>query len=499
MNKHWDALFDLTHAVHQDESYSGEYLAQRGIIYVAEKKYNRAIADFTIALKIDANNEAALVWKERAQLLLADREQKEAEEERLKDEEILSAFLAGLPTGFGPSDSSMSGAMPMRQQLPARAKLRQPRARKPSRPSSPSTLSFDDLPPLGDDSASHQPIEEPTDFEVNELDDDAVNQMPAAPRRGSSPEARRLELPPDHSVFRTDPPPETSRSPSTRKTAMPLPVAELSTSSSGEIDLEAESDTVVEDSRVDFEVAPATRPGESAELFVDHPAEGAETAEAHEPHQFGVAGTMIVELEQMRQAEAKAKKVAEEAKRRFEENKLKADKAKKSNKARKLEPEEYEEQRKKRKQKIIIGLGSIFVAYWVFQVAWWLIPRSTMPFKEVSAEKMMADYAKDSGSADGRYADKFMCVTGKIQYVPAPTDRAYFQASGQKEDMKIEIQFEESEYLAQLANKDGVDMRISGKVQRYKPGIGVVMMQCTVLPLTKKAEAFPDPRLPGRG
>src|SRR5262249_42787303 len=57
--RHYDALFDLAAAVHIDPKYTAEYMVQRGIVAGTQGEYNRAAADFLVALALDPTNKGA--------------------------------------------------------------------------------------------------------------------------------------------------------------------------------------------------------------------------------------------------------------------------------------------------------------------------------------------------------------------------------------------------------------------------------------------------------
>ena len=64
LSRHREALADLTAAVQQDAKYAAEYLVQLGITHGAAGLFNRAIADFIVALHLDPGNKAAVRGKD---------------------------------------------------------------------------------------------------------------------------------------------------------------------------------------------------------------------------------------------------------------------------------------------------------------------------------------------------------------------------------------------------------------------------------------------------
>ncbi len=59
LHKNWYSLVDFVQAVQADPKHSAEYMVQRGIVAGARKQYNRAIADFAVALQLNPNHQTA--------------------------------------------------------------------------------------------------------------------------------------------------------------------------------------------------------------------------------------------------------------------------------------------------------------------------------------------------------------------------------------------------------------------------------------------------------
>ncbi|HJZ91605.1 MAG TPA: tetratricopeptide repeat protein [Gemmataceae bacterium] len=190
--------------------------------------------------------------------------------------------------------------------------------------------------------------------------------------------------------------------------------------------------------------------------------------------------------------EIRARNKAEDARRKEFVKKQKAKKAWR-------DPDEVAAQWRKRKQYAIICVGALFIGYWLFQGIWALIPRAKNPFQTYSAEQLVGEYARDAVAADEKFADHTVCIHGKLAVI---TDkqlklrnlppRVFFDVPGQKEDLRIECQFDDPEMALGL-NLDN-EYWIVGKVQKYKAGKGITLKEAVFLTIRQgKAAAGPLP------
>ncbi len=184
--------------------------------------------------------------------------------------------------------------------------------------------------------------------------------------------------------------------------------------------------------------------------------------------------------------------LAAEARRRFEENKVKAEKAKKAGRV-KEDPEERAARMKCYKQYAMIAIGVACIAYWLVPLIIGLLPKPANPFKEMPADAFLGEYAKDKVAADNKFADHVIVIRGKVTVVPdsrkhnpAPP-RIFFETNSGKEDMRIECQFHDPDVHWEVQN--GQEYRIAGKVQRFKPGVGVLLIEANFMIDPKKTKA----------
>ena len=173
-------------------------------------------------------------------------------------------------------------------------------------------------------------------------------------------------------------------------------------------------------------------------------------------------------------------------------------------KKRRRTPDEDAERMRRVKQVAVISIGILFVGYWLFQAVWYVIPRAKNPFRMLPADQLVAEYAKDSIAADDKYADQMMSIRGKVIVVADKklrvrntTPRVYFDVPGQKEDLRIECVFEDPDLV--LGLKGDVEYTIVGKVDRFKPGKGIVVKNANLLASggLKAATALPAHRREG--
>jgi tetratricopeptide (TPR) repeat protein len=194
------------------------------------------------------------------------------------------------------------------------------------------------------------------------------------------------------------------------------------------------------------------------------------------------------QMDRQKRLEALAEKAADIRKRNeLEEAKRKVQSTKANKRRDKIDPEERAELWKKRKKYAVIFVGGLFIAYWAYQGIWALIPPSKNPFSTYSAEQFASEYAKDPGKADDKFADQTLCLRGKLTVVAdkkttirSIAPRVYFDIPNQKEDLKIECQFEDPEIAENI--KPDVEYAIVGKVDRFKPGKGIVVRKANFLP-----------------
>jgi tetratricopeptide (TPR) repeat protein len=99
LRKNWEALIDLVQAVQKDLKYSAEYMCQRGIVAGARKQYNRALADFSVAIHLDPGNRTAERGKEMVLQLQSAMEMSAVGSGQSLSHEVITAAseLLGLP------------------------------------------------------------------------------------------------------------------------------------------------------------------------------------------------------------------------------------------------------------------------------------------------------------------------------------------------------------------------------------------------------------------
>ncbi len=159
-------------------------------------------------------------------------------------------------------------------------------------------------------------------------------------------------------------------------------------------------------------------------------------------------------------------------------------------KSKKEDAEERTLRMRKYRRYAIIAVGSCFLLYWSGALIWALIPQAENPFTEYSAEEFVERYVKDSGAADDKFAEKRVAIRGKIKGSKdkngRPTNKFFFDTNAPHADMKIEIQFSDED-PPRLA--EGDEVLINGKPARFKPGMGIVLRDCNIMPAGKSAAA----------
>lgn len=387
------ALRDFTQAVRLDVKYASAYCTQRAIVEVNQRRYDQALADFTVALVIDPNNGAA----HRGML----------EAQRLRESDFDCVE----------SEPAAQQAIPDKAPAPSQSIV-------------------------AAESKSPSPTAQTT---------------PARPRAGGAAETQ-LAI----SVVETgEEPGSASQSPSEEK---------------------PETETAVEDGFevVDENQADATSAGPE---YVANAAVEVEPEAPAKPESFPEKQ----QIEDRQRAEAV---MAAEARRRFEENKLKAEKARKTGRV-KEDPEMRAERVKRRKQYVMIGIGAICIAYWLVPLIISLLPKPVNPFKEMAADEFLGAYAKDKVAADNKFADHVIVIRGKVSVVAdarkQSPPRIFFDANNGKEDMRIECQFHDPDVHWEV--QDGQEYRIAGKVQRFKPGAGILLIDANFMIDPKKTKA----------
>ena len=178
------------------------------------------------------------------------------------------------------------------------------------------------------------------------------------------------------------------------------------------------------------------------------------------------------QIAQLQQYERdRSQKEIEERARKFRElNEISTRKRK-----RKLTSEEAEEEaaqfRKKFRNYVIIGIAVLFLGYLSFP---FIFPPSRNPYMHYTAEKLVAEYAKDQNRADEKFASKVIVVRGKISVEPGATpddSPRYFFSQGGGE-LRIEIKPGE---MNRVNFKEGREYHIVGKVRPFKGGKVIVL------------------------
>lgn len=159
-------------------------------------------------------------------------------------------------------------------------------------------------------------------------------------------------------------------------------------------------------------------------------------------------------------------------------------------KSKKEDAEERTLRMRKYRRYAIIALGSCFLLYWSGALIWELIPQAENPFTVYSAEEFVERYVKDSGAADDKFAEKRVAIRGKIKGSKdkngKATNKFYFDTNAPQADMKIEIQFSDEDPPRLI---EGDEVLINGKPARFKPGMGIVLRDCNIMPAGKSAVA----------
>lgn len=157
------------------------------------------------------------------------------------------------------------------------------------------------------------------------------------------------------------------------------------------------------------------------------------------------------------------------------------------NKKRFEDPDERAERRKKTRNYAIIAVGALFIGYWGVQLVSAMIPPPKNPFKTYTADKFLAEYAKDKMAADDKFAGKRISISGKIKLVveadPTLKPRIYFDVPNQKEDFKIEIRLNSEGGEIERGLEDATEYRFNGVVQRLKAGSGIILDDGNLMPL----------------
>ncbi|MFO0803811.1 MAG: tetratricopeptide repeat protein [Gemmataceae bacterium] len=151
-------------------------------------------------------------------------------------------------------------------------------------------------------------------------------------------------------------------------------------------------------------------------------------------------------------------------------------------KKKKEDPEDRALRMRKYRRYAIIALGSCFMLYWGVSFAWDLVPQSENPFSEYSAQEFVERYAKDSAAADEKFAEKRIVVRGKVKVIKPKgrgqvAPKILFNVEGHT-DCPVECQFAGED----VELNDGQEYRITGKPSRFKPGTGVVLKECNLMP-----------------
>ena len=377
--QHERALKDFTQAVQLDVKYAAAYCVQRGVVEAARRRYDQALADYTVAMVIDPNNGAA----QKAYL----------EAEKLRE-----------------SDFEVPEETPVQE-------VKSPR-----------------------------PVETQTAIPVAR-NQAAQTQAAPAVREGPAP-ATQPALTPVKTDYEID---LSKYTPSEQQEA---------TTATEEAPAEDGFEVVEDEATTE----------QSGSAVIEYVANAAVEVEEETPKT-----NEFPERQRIEQKEAQERALAYEARRRFEENRQKAELAKKKT-AEKIDPEEYAERMKRRKQQVILGIGAIFAGYWLVQLVIYLWPPPKNPFDEYQAEQFIQEYVKNKVAADERFADQMVSIRGKVvvdidKKKKNALPRIFSAATAS--DVRIEFVISDEDQL--LSIKDGEEYLIAGRVERFKPDAGVVL------------------------
>ena len=131
--------------------------------------------------------------------------------------------------------------------------------------------------------------------------------------------------------------------------------------------------------------------------------------------------------------------------------------------------EEAAERRKKIRNYIIISVGGLFMAYWLYTVVMAILPGSKNLAPQFTAEKFIAEYAKDKKRAEEKYAMTGISLKGKMVVEPSPDPNArarFFFAPGGAGDLKIEFILRDTDLAENL--RENEEFLMTGVVQRMK-------------------------------
>jgi len=149
----------------------------------------------------------------------------------------------------------------------------------------------------------------------------------------------------------------------------------------------------------------------------------------------------------------------------------------------KEDPEDRALRMRKYRRNAIIAIGFCFLFYYGVGFAWDLVPATKNPFPSYTAEEFAGEYSKDKLSADDLFADKVVVVTGSLTVTKESgagkaTPKVYFTAANSG-DFKVEVQFHDMDITTEL--KDGTTYRVSGRVQKFKPGTPITLKSANLL------------------
>ncbi len=231
------------------------------------------------------------------------------------------------------------------------------------------------------------------------------------------------------------------------------------------------------------------------------PADG--RARPNEPDDADSEQRRIAEQEADRQRveAARLRQKLEEARREEETARAKKQAEKQKKAARKRhDPEEAAERRQKIIRAVLFSAFGLVALYYGGRLAWSMLPQSKHPFPELAAEDFVAEYAKDSTSADAKYIDRVVVIKGALKLVRnrgrlqrGMPDIHVYLALPDQEKIQVEFMMADAELAPEL--KEGVEYRLTGTVQRYKPGAPLVLNRARATP-TGKPTAFLQRQFP---